>query len=648
MFSKIYIKSLVVEGFKGYKERKVINFFDFTKVEGDNGLGKTSIGEAITWGFLGSNLWGNDKADGDLLNNSSKKMEVTIYFTDGKTDYTLKRERKHSATYILLNNRTVKQSDITAMLRNKEIFLSIFNPEYFSSRGDKDGRDFLVSILPDIPKSDILSKIDEFSIDYIKEDLDLIHANPNLYIKNKRAEVRELEKDLLFNEGVLSKLVTNTIIGDLKVFDLSRLEMFEKELEDLQIVNPELNNDEYRKLLEEKQNLETKIAVIKSKEFIKIDTLEDYKDLNKLEKDISLIEKDKYVISDDENKKLYTLEAEYQALRDEYSKKKNISLKEGDKCPTCRTSINHTHLEVLKEELNYELSYLADLGKDKAVELSNFKDSIESKRKSFETINKMKLKELKEKHDKILNKITETDKTNISNQNTFQVKKEESIKIIKDKISKIDNKIKFLEETHKSELESRLNQINLRKVELKDEILALKKEKAEIDAYNLEISFAKEKLEKDLVEKDKILKENDKIIKKMGLYTNQVEVCKEYTGVKVRLLSDIIHSHLNDVTIELQKVIKSTGELKDAFDIKYKGVDFKNVSRSEKMKVGLEISNLIRNITNFNYPLFFDNAESITRYDAPKGVQVIEVRVVEGSTLSINSKDNKEQLSIAL
>ena len=60
------------------------------------------------------------------------------------------------------------------------------------------------------------------------------------------------------------------------------------------------------------------------------------------------------------------------------------------------------------------------------------------------------------------------------------------------------------------------------------------------------------------------------------------------------------------------------------------------------------MSNLIRKITNYNFPIFVDNAESITRYEVPENVQIIETKVVEGKDITILSDDKEEQLSIAI
>ena len=123
-FDKINIQRLEIEGFKAYKEREIFELGDITKIFADNGQGKTSIGEAISWAFLGSNLWGNDKADSLLMNNASKKMEVVVYFSDGEKMNKLVRKR-NSITTIILNNKEVRQIDLYYMLGNKDIFVDI-------------------------------------------------------------------------------------------------------------------------------------------------------------------------------------------------------------------------------------------------------------------------------------------------------------------------------------------------------------------------------------------------------------------------------------------------------------------------------------------------------------------------------------------
>lgn len=648
MFTDIYIKKLVMEGFKGYKEKTELNFSEITKIIADNEKGKTTIGEAITWAYLGSNLFGNDKVDSDFLNEDSKNMKVTIEFISQDKEYTLTRNRIGSTTTIYLNNKVIKQTELTSMLGNKNIFLSIFNPEYFNSMNYNDGRDFLITILPDIEKEDIIAKIDSFSIEYIKDDLELIHNNPNLYIQSKRAEIKTLEDDLLFNEGALSNLNLSETTSKVVIFDSRTLEVLEEELDKISLTKVEPDTKDYEKLVEDKNSLEKEIISINAREFTKVETIEEMKELAALEKNISITEMEKYEVSEEAKSQIVSLEAQYLSLREEYKKHQITPLNEGDRCPKCKTKVNHTHAEMLKDDLISELNQLEIQGKEKASELAQYKKGIELKEKDFNDVKSMKLKEFKEKHQTLTEHIRKIEESNKTNQSLFLEKKEKSITTLKAKLKQIEEKMSLIKSSYQEKEEIRLKEINNRKEELKKEILELRKEKAQIDAHNLKIKIQEEEFEKNTEKRNKLLEENTNINANITIFKSQVEISKEYTNIKVKLLSEEIHSHLKDVKIKLQKVVKSTGEVKDCFDIFYKDKKYDIASRSGKIKIGLELSNLIRNLTGYNYPLFVDNAESITKYEVPEGVQLIETKVAEGEEIKIVVSENHKQLSLAI
>lgn len=192
--------------------------------------------------------------------------------------------------------------------------------------------------------------------------------------------------------------------------------------------------------------------------------------------------------------------------------------------------------------------------------------------------------------------------------------------------------------------------LNLEKVEIKKEIIDERKKKAEIDSYNIELKFKKEQLEKNKIEYSKLQSKITEHNKNIGIYNAQIDIAKIYISMKAKLLSELIHKHLKDVEIVLEKVVKSTGEVKDTFEIYYQDKEFKVLSTSEKIKAGLEISNLVMNLTNTKYPIFIDNAESITKYNIDINTQVIEARVVEGKELTIIPKyyieDNNAEKAI--
>ena len=68
---------------------------------------------------------------------------------------------------------------------------------------------------------------------------------------------------------------------------------------------------------------------------------------------------------------------------------------------------------------------------------------------------------------------------------------------------------------------------------------------------------------------------------------------------------------MNRVEISLYDVVKSTGEAKDTFKFTYGGRRYDRLSLSEKIRAGMEVSELMKRLTGRNYPVFVDNMESV-------------------------------------
>lgn len=611
MFKDIYIKKLVMKGFKGFKDLTTIEFNleGKTTIEADNYRGKTSIGEAIVWAFLGSNLWGNDRADRLLLNDESRSMSVAIDFTaNGKKHY-LSRTRRGNQTTIILDNYNIRQNELSQQIGNKQIFLSIFNLEYFNNMTDKEGRDFLISILGNIPIEDVIEKIDEMTLSFIESDLSMVHGNPNYFMKEKRAEIRELKDDISYTEGQLSEIEIIETNDTVKEFDLTKIKELENQLENL---NSNPNQEMIRKmeaLKEEKIQKEIKLSVLSSEK------IENTDEVQKIREQILSISNEKIEIKDDDKEQIILLRNKLNELREQYRKKRELPLEKGDNCPTCKTLISEPHIEILKEEMEIKLHNLKEEGNATSLKLNQLEKNTQE---SINKLNEMREKKRVELQGKYNDLKTE-----------LEIRKAKKIKTLKNEIMKINNNIKELEEKQEQELKG----LKQKREIFKEELLSLNKEKAEVDAHNMKVKFITEKN----IENQKKLKEYtaeiERLTKAIAFNGSQINAAKLYTSTKAKLLSSLIHNNLTDVSIELQKVIESTGELKDAFEIRYKGRGTKVLSTSEKIRVGLEIANLIINQLGLKYPIFVDNSESITHYNAPKGVQIIETKVVKDKEL---------------
>ena len=93
---------------------------------------------------------------------------------------------------------------------------------------------------------------------------------------------------------------------------------------------------------------------------------------------------------------------------------------------------------------------------------------------------------------------------------------------------------------------------------------------------------------------------------------------------------------MNKVEISLYDVVKSTGEAKDTFKFTYGGRRYDRLSLSEKIRAGMEVSELMKRLTGRNYPVFVDNMESVDDLAnvRPTG-QVIMAKCVSGTALQV-------------
>ena len=93
---------------------------------------------------------------------------------------------------------------------------------------------------------------------------------------------------------------------------------------------------------------------------------------------------------------------------------------------------------------------------------------------------------------------------------------------------------------------------------------------------------------------------------------------------------------MNKVEISLYDVVKSTGEAKDTFKFTYGGRRYDRLSLSEKIRAGMEVSELVKRLTGRNYPVFVDNMESVDDLAnvRPTG-QIIMAKCVSNTALQV-------------
>ena len=240
-----YIKTI---GFRKNKETFETNLYDITSIIGGNTKGKTNILYAIIWGFLGTNLTGDEKEW--LGNKNSEDCLVELHFTDNSNIPHIlvryKNKYDNSKNFLVLDGKTANQKDIQLYYRDKKLFLSVLNPNYFLYKKPSEQKELLDKYLPKIDINIVYDRLDA-------NEKALLEGCP----KNITEFISELNESKRINETKIGNLqgkieyaqniINSTIIEQEKVFEKS---------EELKFARMELSNLESENLIT-KQKQET-------------------------------------------------------------------------------------------------------------------------------------------------------------------------------------------------------------------------------------------------------------------------------------------------------------------------------------------------------------------------------------------------------
>jgi DNA repair exonuclease SbcCD ATPase subunit len=221
------------------------------------------------------------------------------------------------------------------------------------------------------------------------------------------------------------------------------------------------------------------------------------------------------------------------------------------------------------------------------------KRKMQEKIQASNTLINTKLEELKKEELQLIEKIKNAqDKSN-------------ELKAIQEELASVENELKLAREDYD-------------KIIRRNETIKSEKKHFE-DSLKL-IESSNEALNKLCAERYKI--------------NRSLVAVSQYNSIKADIQYETVRSSLKNVSIRLQKVIPGINELRDCFEILYKGRELQQISTSEVIRAGLEISKLINRRTGLKLPVFIDNAESITHYDKPD-TQIFEARVERDAPLTI-------------
>lgn len=567
------LNSVRMAGFKVHVQPKEIVFDGNTKIYAENGKGKTTVGDAVAWCFLGTDINGTENVSNKLINNLSNDMEVAVEFEHEGKEHSLVRMKKGAKTTIILDHTVSDQLEIMNFIKHKELFLSIFNPMYFSALAPKLQKELLQKYLGEISVDVVLESMGSEGSKLVKDGF----RDAKTYITRKRNRLQDLNDRENFLKGFISAKAGVSSIPPAKTFSDERYNEYlalQADLEELE-QKPMFLHDIT-------QQLEQKDAIQKQ-----LYELENF--YNNLKNKPLVLEEEKLL--DSKKKRKATLLERHKML------KQNLAAIEKISCPNCSTEfeMQPEYTAKLTEELNQVLTE----GKQITEEIKKLESDIGEK-KAFH------FQQLDEELEAMSQQI-EVTKSELQTLNIAQL--EGANNLYRNELM-----------SKKADIQTKLNQILT--------------EKQQVDADNAQREALINQAKSIETELENAQKELDGIDFERATIKNQIDLANKFNSKRLQMQSTHISQYLDKVSIQFQKIIKSTGEVKDDFKIQYEEKDFNLLSTSERIKAGLEIAKLLASFSDQVFPIFVDNAESITHIP-PMDTQIIAAYVKEGQELTV-------------
>ena len=211
---------LKTNGFRKFEDTFETKIYDITEITGGNAKGKTTILYAIIWAFLGTNLTGDDKVW--LGNKKCEGCYVEIHFIDnaGNNHILIRYKNRYDSkmNFIMLDNKKIEQKDLQTFYKDKKLFLSILNLNYFLHKKPTEQKELIDNYLPEIDIQSVYNKLS----DYEKSLLEGCPTNMVQYIQELNDNKKMYENQIKTVKGKIDyaqSIIDSTTIDKILTFE---------------------------------------------------------------------------------------------------------------------------------------------------------------------------------------------------------------------------------------------------------------------------------------------------------------------------------------------------------------------------------------------------------------------------------------------
>lgn len=635
----IRIKQIELNNFKCH-DHLVLSFYGSdTSIYGDNGTGKTSVYDALTWLLFGRDSAGNGEKNIEIkplsengeVRDHMAITEVEVILLVNGEELTLKRTYQEiwstkrgsgEATYdgntseYYIDGVPCKKMAFTEKVNelvDEETFKLLTSVSYFASDISwQDRRAILFEIANVVPDSEIMKQDERFAA---------------LLDKTEKLSVEDLKKKLILDKkglvGAKNELPARIsecqkTIEDIKGIDFKVAEAELREAETAcNSINAQILAIEHDTAIENKR-IEVKEAKLelaalenenRAYHASQRATMPDIEGMRKTLSTLQVQHISKKNSAAATEALIANYDREIAASRDRWIAVNSESFTGGN-CPTCGQALPAQQVQSAKDKFETWKS-------DRLREIeatANAKK--EAKKQQVE-----RLQEISEEIVKIESEITAA-AGRITVAEGY-VTATEDMKDYSKRKQAISERIAFFE----GELADMVSNCSTVKAELES-----KRDLLEVDAKRARDIVSRESLLNYSKERIKALEED---AKRTALLLDSIEemlyLIDEYTRYKTTFIEESINSMFSLAKFRLFRA-QTNGGIEDRCDVVFEGVPYINVNNSMKINLGIDIINTLSRAYGVTVPLFIDNAESVTNLEK-SDCQVIRLVVSENDKI---------------
>ena len=588
--ASLQIEQLAVTGFGCFADEHSWTFGRRTAVTGHNYQGKSTVADAIAYALTGAPYFGG--RDLDRLQNGSSagmRVEVTVRTEDGQT-HVIRRGRHEGKTFVSLDGVLMTQERFAERLGSRDLILSLLNPLYFAEVLGGDGRKLIEQYLPAVPHEAVMEKLSEHMRGVLGDDrLEM----PEVYLKEKRSELKELEKDRLVLDGQMQQT------------DSQRARL-QKELDEKKALLA--HTAAALAPLARKQEacntsaIQTQIAELNAQ----YDTVsEDHAEHERVRLQAELDAAQQRQYESAGAAQLQQMQNQLQLLYSKYDDEvgRLRYLQQQGVCPTCLRRLDGAAFPEVQAAFTQRLQKIQTDG----TALRQQSEALAAQ----ETQSRLQFEAQKAAEISRLATALQTLPTGVAAQQRDSIKakiKELSAALLLGGLTAEEAQQYQALFHEQGKLESEMEQIQKLLSSLP------RGQKEALDKLDEEIRAI-----------------NDKITAAKACQSERAALL--FAPVKMRRAG-----------LKLYEPMKESGELRDVFKLTWDGRDYVRLSLSERVRCGLEVAELLSRLSGKSYPLFVDNTESLCDLGAAQhGGQMILARVVPRQTLQVKALDEPQR-----